>query len=292
MNLFRSLLVVPGNQERMLTKAATFNPDVFIPDMEDSVASDNKTEARSIVSNHIQLLAAGDRLVIPRLNALDTGLLEEDLESVVKTEVFGISVGKIQNVGDVDHIDQLMGEAELKANLKKGTLRLLPWIETAAGVLNAYGILSRSTRICAAAFGAEDYTNDMGIERRGDNDEITYAKNHVAIAARAAGVPALDTPFFAFRDLDALRRDADDSRAIGYKGKFAIHPNQFNIINDCFSPCKEEIKHAADVIKAFEEASARGRGSTSLDGSVVDVPVVKRAQGLLAAASRMGIIGK
>ena len=292
MDLFRSLLFVPGNQERMLTKAATFNPDVFIPDMEDSVASDNKTEARSIVSNHIQLLAAGERLVIPRLNALDTGLLEEDLESVVKTEVFGISVGKIQNVDDVDHIDQLMGEAELKANLKKGTLRLLPWIETAAGVLNAYGILSRSTRICAAAFGAEDYTNDMGIERRGDNDEITYAKNHVAIAARAAGVPALDTPFFAFRDLDALRRDADDSRAIGYKGKFAIHPNQINIINECFSPSKEEIKHATDVIKAFEEASARGRGSTSLDGSVVDVPVVKRAQGLLAAASRMGIIGK
>ena len=180
MDLFRSLLFVPGNQERMLTKAATFNPDVFIPDMEDSVASDNKTEARSIVSNLIQLLAAGDRLVIPRLNALDTGLLEEDLDSVIKTEVFGISVGKIQNVDDVDHIDQLMGEAELKANLKKGTLRLLPWIETAAGVLNAYGILSRSTRICAAAFGAEDYTNDMGIERRGDNDEITYAKNHVA----------------------------------------------------------------------------------------------------------------
>ena len=292
MDLFRSLLFVPGNQERMLTKAATFNPDVFIPDMEDSVASDNKTEARSIVSNHIQLLAAGERLVIPRLNALDTGLLEEDLDSVIKTEVFGISVGKIQNVDDVDHIDQLMGEAELKANLKKGTLRLLPWIETAAGVLNAYGILSRSTRICAAAFGAEDYTNDMGIERRGDNDEITYAKNHVAIAARAAGVPALDTPFFAFRDLDALRRDADDSRAIGYKGKFAIHPNQINIINECFSPSKEEIKHATDVIKAFEEASARGRGSTSLDGSVVDVPVVKRAQGLLAAASRMGIIGK
>ena len=287
MDLFRSLLFVPGNQERMLTKAATFNPDVFIPDMEDSVASDNKTEARSIVSNHIQLLAAGERLVIPRLNALDTGLLEEDLDSVSKTEVFGISVGKIQNVGDVDHIDQLMGEAELKANLKKGTLRLLPWIETAAGVLNAYGILSRSTRICAAAFGAEDYTNDMGIERRGDNDEITYAKNHVAIAARAAGVPALDTPFFAFRDLDALRRDADDSRAIGYKGKFAIHPSQIQDINKCFSPSDSEIEHAKAVIKIFEESKAKGRGSTSLNGQVIDVPVVKRAEALISQAKEM-----
>ena len=292
MELFRSLLFVPGNQQRMLQKASTFSPDVFIPDMEDSIASANKTEARDIVSNQIGLLAAGERIVIPRLNSIDTGLLEEDLNAVIQTGVFGISVGKIGNVGDVDRINKLITDAESRANLPKGSLRFLPWIETAEGVLNCYDILRHSPRICGAAFGAEDFTNDMGIERRKDSSEITHAKNQVAIAARAAAVPALDTPFFAFRDIDALRQDANDSKAIGYKGKFAIHPAQIDTINKCFSPSKEEIQHAVDVIKVFEEASAKGRGSTSLDGSVVDVPVAKRAEGILAAASRMGLLGK
>ena len=199
---------------------------------------------------------------------------------------------KVSSVWEVNQITKILDTIEEKQGISLGHTKLILWIEGALAVIQSFEIAQASPRIIGVAFGAEDYTNDMGIERRGDNDEISYAKNHVAIAARAAGVPALDTPFFAFRDLDALRRDADDSRAIGYKGKFAIHPNQINIINECFSPSKEEIKHATDVIKAFEEASARGRGSTSLDGSVVDVPVVKRAQGLLAAASRMGIIGK
>jgi citrate lyase subunit beta/citryl-CoA lyase len=164
------------------------------------------------------------------------------------------------------------------------------WIETAVGILNAHQILSSDTRIIAAAFGAEDFTNDMGIERNEDDREIFFPRSQVAIAARAAGVLALDTPFFAFRDPDSLKINSEQSRSIGFKGKFAIHPLQVDIINQCFSPSSEEIAHAMEVIEVFGEAAANGRGSTSLNGQVVDVPVVKRAESLLNQARQMEII--
>ena len=164
------------------------------------------------------------------------------------------------------------------------------WIETAAGLLNAYDILSSDDRIIAAAFGAEDFTNDMEIKRNEDDREILFARSQVAIAARAAGVLALDTPFFGFKDPDSLKINSELSKSIGFKGKFAIHPLQVEIINKCFSPTKKEIDHALEVIRVFEEAAAKGRGSTSLEGQVVDVPVVKRAEALIDQAKQMDII--
>ncbi len=292
MDLFRSFLFIPGNQPRMLQKASLCEPDVFVPDMEDSVALSDKSEARETVRAHIGLLSATGRPVVPRLNSLDTGLLEEDLSAVSVTGVYGISVGKVGDVEDIAKIIALMESAEITAGLEIGSIKLLPWIETASGVINSFSILSASERVCGAAFGAEDFTNDMGIERREDSREIMHAKNHLAISAKAAMVPALDTPFFAFRDTDGLNEDSMYSRSIGYKGKFAIHPDQIQTINACFSPNEKEIEHARKVIEVFDEAAAKGRGSTSLEGLVVDVPVVKRAKALLNLAEDMKLLGK
>ena len=281
MDYFRSLLFVPGNQPKMLEKAATFAPDVFIPDMEDSVAVNDKDDAREIVAAHIDLLASDGIPIIPRLNSLDSGFFERDLEAVVSKRIYGISVGKINSSKDIDRIERILGAVEQKAGIEVGSLRIIPWIETANAIIGCHSILSHSNRICAAAFGAEDFTNDMGIERTTDDKEISFAKNYVSIASRAAGVPALDTPFFGFKDSNALRQSSLLSKSIGYKGKFAIHPAQIGVINEAFTPGPLEIEHAMKVIEVFEEASRQGRGSTSLDGLVVDVPVVKRAQALL-----------
>ena len=134
------------------------------------------------------------------------------------------------------------------------------------------------------AFGAEDFTNDMAIERTQDGDEVDYPRKVICIAARAAGVLALDTPYFGFRDPDGLRANSQQARRYGFKGKFAIHPAQIDIINEAFSPSPEEVEHARRVVAAFEEAERNGRGSTSLDGQVIDVPVVRRARQLLELA--------
>ena len=287
MTVLRSLLFVPGNQPRMLDRASGLKPDAFIPDMEDSVPIDEKANAREVTASYLARLGAGGIPVIPRVNALDTGLLDDDLAAVVGGDVFGVSVGKIYTADDIASISSKLEALERNAGLEVGRVRLVPWIETAMAIVNVYEICVASPRIVGVAFGAEDYTNDMGVERSESEAETYFARNSIAVAARAADVFALDTPYFSFRDPDGLRENAGVARQYGFKGKFAIHPAQIDIINETFSPSASEIEHARRVVEAFDEAASRGRGSTSLDGKVVDVPVVKRAQAVLELAESM-----
>ena len=288
MTILRSLLFVPGNQPRMLERASGLKPDAFIPDMEDSVPLDEKANAREVTASYLEKLAANGTPVIPRVNSLDTGLLDDDLAAVVGKHIFGVSVGKIYTPEDIATISGKLENLERKIGIEVGSVRLVPWIETAMAIVKLYEICSTSPRIVGVAFGAEDFTNDMGIERTESESETYFARNSIAVAARAADVLALDTPYFSFRDPDGLRENALTAKQYGFKGKFAIHPAQIEIINATFSPSDAEIAHAQRVVEAFEEAERRGRGSTSLDGKVVDVPVVKRAQAVLELAESMG----
>ena len=280
----RTLLFVPGNQPRMLRKALGLDPDAFVPDLEDSVPVAEKDTARSVVASFLPELAQAGPLVVPRVNDMRSGLLEADLHAVVGPHTFGVSVGKIGTAGEVEAISGIMEGVEGEKRVEPGSTRLVLWLESALAVVNAYAICSASQRIVAAAFGAEDFTNDMAVQRRDDDAEIAYARSAVSVAARAAGVLALDTPFFRFRDPDGLRQDALEVRMLGYRGKFAIHPAQIDVLNEVFSPSRDEIEHARRVVESFEEAERAGRGSTSLDGEVVDIPVVKRARNLLRRA--------
>lgn len=288
MTLLRSLLFVPGNRANMLERASSLVPDAFVPDMEDSVPLEEKANARHVVVSFLARLAETGIPVIPRINAIDTGLMEEDLEAVVGPHTFGVSVGKIQSAGDVEMISRTLERLENDAGLEPGHTGLLPWIETAQAVINAYEICSASPRIVGVAFGAEDYTNDMSIERTDDDTEIAYPRSVICVAARAAGVAALDTPYFSFRDPEGLRRNARAARRSGFRGKFAIHPAQIDVINETFSPSPAEVDYARRVVAAFEEAERDGRASTSLDGKVIDVPVVRRARNVLEVAKSLG----
>ena len=290
MDLFRSLLFIPGNQPKMLEKASHFLPDVYIPDLEDSVGDNDKTDARKIVSENIRLFKESDKLIIPRVNSLESGLFEDDIAALISKGINGVSVGKIYDAEDIVQIDKIISTYEENLNMQIGSLSLIPWIETASGILESKAILKSSVRIKAAAFGAEDFTNDMGIERQADNSEIQVAKNYLAIAARACGVTALDNPFFDFKNSSALVEDCINSKKMGYKGKFAIHPDQIDDINKSFSPSKSDVEHARKVIQVFKEAIEQGRGSTSLNGYVIDVPVYKRAQNLIELAKKLGVI--
>ena len=289
MTILRSLLFVPGNTSRMLDRAVALKPDAFILDLEDSVPIDEKSNARAVTASYLERFAATGRPVIPRVNSLDTGLLEADLEAMVGPHVFGVSVGKIDTPAHTAEVSKILQRLEVKSGLAIGTTKLIPWIESASAIVHVFDICRSSSRIVGVALGAEDFTNDMEIKRRDDDQELAFARSAISIAARAAGVLALDTPYFAFRDPDGLRENSQTSKGNGFRGRFAIHPAQIDVINEVYCPSADEIQHAKAVIAAFDEAAAQGRGSTSLDGKVVDVPVVKRAQALLELADSMGV---
>ena len=265
----------------MMEKATGFRPDAYIPDMEDSVAIADKVDARQKVREHAEALGLAGVPVIPRVNARDSGFAVDDLRAVVCPNIRGISIGKINTVEDVLWISDVLSDLEREKRMAAGGLELILWVETALGIVNCYDICRASNRISAVAFGAEDYTHDMGIERKDDESNVLYPRSLLCIAARAAGVQALDTPYFEFRNEVGLLENAKASKTIGFKGKFAIHPAQVDPINRVFSASDEEIAQAKRIVAAFEEAERNGRGSTSLDGRVIDVPVYKRARALL-----------
>ena len=282
MELLRSLVFVPGNRANMLERALGFGADVVMVDLEDSVPPGEKTAACEMAAEWVPRLAAAGRRVMVRVNSLDTGLTSQELDTVVCPELAGISVGKGDTAWDLRQVDQLLGPLESRIGIPQGTIKLVPWIETAMAIVHVYEMARASQRIIGIAFGAEDYTNDMGVIRTDFGEECYYARSAVAVAARAARVAALDGPFVGFRDPDGLRADAGTARQIGFTGKFAIHPAQIDIINETFSPHPDDVEYARTVVAAWEEAESAGRGSLSIDGRMVDVPVVKRAQNLLA----------
>lgn len=293
----RCPLFIPGNRSDMLEKAERYSPSAFIPDMEDSVPMANKAEARAITAEALPSLFELGKPVVPRVNSLATGLTEYDLEAVVGRHIVAISIGKIRSADDIAVVDGILSELEGVRGLETGTIGILPWLETASAIVNAFDICKSSERVRWVAFGAEDFSADMGISRSVDIDDgdtgivdeygeasLLYARSAVAVGARAADVQALDTPYVKFRDSDGLKSEADLARRLGYNGKFAIHPAQIDVIDEVFSPTDAEITRARRVVEAAAVAERQGHGSVSLDGEMIDAPVVARARNVLARA--------
>ena len=287
MELLRSLVFVPGNRANMLERALGFGADIVMVDLEDSVPPGEKAAARDLAVAWTPRLVAAGRRVMVRVNSLDTGLAADELAAVVSPDLAGVSIGKGNTPWELRQVDRLLAPLEAAAGIAAGSIKVVPWIETALAIVHVYEMARASRRIVGLAFGAEDYTNDMGVIRNDFGEECYYARSAVAVAARAAGVAALDGPFVGFRDPDGLRKDAGTARQMGYTGKFAIHPAQIDIINETFSPHPDDVAYARRVVAAWDEAEAAGRGSLSIDGRMVDVPVVKRAQNLLALVAEI-----
>ena len=287
MNLLRSPVFVPGNRANMLERALDFKADVIMVDLEDSVPPREKLAARETAREWLPKLANTGRRIMVRVNSLDTGLTRDELVALIGPDLSGISIGKSETVWDLRDVDDLISGLEIAAGLSGGQIKIIPWIENARAVLTALELATCSPRIEAIAFGAEDYTDAMGVQRTDTGEELEFARATVAVAAKAAGIGSLDTPYVQFRDPEGFRRDIQISRRLGFTGRFAIHPSQIEIINESFGPSSEEVAYANQVVKAWQEAEAQGRGSLSLDGRMIDVPVVKRARNLLALAEQI-----
>jgi citrate lyase subunit beta/citryl-CoA lyase len=271
----------------MLEKARGFRADALVADLEDSVPPDEKSAARDLVAELVPTLSRRGQKIMVRVNSLDTGRTAEELRAVVSPQLYGVSLGKVDSPWHIMECHRLLSVEEARRGMLQGTVRIIPWIESAAGILSASAIASASNRVVALAFGAEDFTNDMGLQRTESGEEVAFPRALVPITARAAGIVALDTPYVRFRDSEGLRREAESAASLGYKGKFAIHPAQLEAINAVFTPREEDLEYARRVVDAWEESTAQGRGALALDGNMVDVPVVKRAYNLLELAKEI-----
>jgi citrate lyase subunit beta/citryl-CoA lyase len=281
MKIFKSLLFIPGNKENMLEKALSFKPSAYIPDLEDSVTESEKINALNCILKYLPKLISSGVPVIPRVNNIQSEFIEYEIQELTKFNIYGISIGKIRSPEDLAQLIKLL-EKYKKDEVNQ--IKIIPWLESAEAITRAPNILHMSPNIIAAAFGGEDFAQDLGIKRSDDENDLSYARQSIAIAARANGIYALDTPYFNFKDDQGLIKNIEYVKQLGFKGKFAIHPNQIDIINNHFRPSTEEVENAKEVIRHFESAAKEGRGSTSLNNKVIDIPVYKRALDIVGAS--------
>lgn len=284
MEPLRTMLSVPGNRENMIEKARDLPADAIVLDLEDSVPVAEKANARAMARDAIAGQVLAGQRVFVRINSLASGLLEQDLEAVVIPGLAGINLPKPGSADDMRKVDAIIDRLETERDIEKGHVRLTPWVETARGLINAFEIASASPRIVGIIFGAEDFTLDTGMQRTEAGDELLYPRTMVVIAARAAEVIAIDTPYNDFRDEDGLIRETTLARQLGFQGKYVIHPSQIEPVNQAFRPSPEEVAEARRVVEAFDEAEAQGFASTSVDGKMIDTPIASRARRLLTVA--------
>lgn len=287
----RSLLFVPGTTARFprfIERAVQSAADLICLDLEDSVPPDEKDNARENLRQQIPQVQKGRHLLFTRVNGLDTGLLEADLEAVVGAQLDGISLPKAHTPEIVQQVDHYLILLEKIRGLPVGQVKIIPWIESAEAVMNALAICRSSDRLIGASIGGEDYANDIGIQRTPLGEEIKWARYAVATACRAAGVLAIDTVENDYRNEEQLRRDASLVRSIGFRGKYCIHPDQVPIVNEVFQPSADEVEYAKRVVAVYEEGRARGIGAVGMDGVLVDWPVYIRAKNLLEQAGVTG----
>jgi citrate lyase subunit beta/citryl-CoA lyase len=274
----RTRLYVPGNEPKFMPNAALHRPDTLILDLEDSVSPEEKDAARLVVRNALRTIDFGRAERAVRINQGTRGV--EDLRAVIPQRPDVILMPKCE---DADAVRTLVTEimaVERKHQIPAETL-LLPIIESALGVENAFAIASASPRVCALAIGLEDYTADIGVERTAEGKESLYARLAVINAAKAAGVQALDSVWSDVDDMEGLHASTIESKALGFDGKGCIHPRQIPVIHQALQPTEKEIERAKRIVEAAEIARKSGSGVVSLGSKMIDAPVVRRAERVL-----------
>src|SRR3989454_1607633 len=285
----RSLPFVPGGQARMLEKALTLPADGVIRGLEDGVPAERQAATGSIVREWVGR-AAGGRERWVRMNRMATGLGRDDLAETVAGGPTGYVVPKPRHAGDVREIEQVLDGLEHRHGIPHGSTRLvLIATETPEGLLNIREVSVASPRVVTISWGIEDLGAAMGLPRVRDEhgkylDIPRYARTMCAIAASAAGVDALDTVYTDIADLDGLRRECEDGVAMGFSGKISIHPSQIAVINEVFTPSKEAVAEARELVAAFAEHAARGAYAFRFKGQMVDAPHLTRAKKLIERA--------
>lgn len=283
MKLLRTLLFTPGNNMRMIEKVCKLSADAIIFDLEDAVPMPDKQSARSLVRDSLKMAADGLRCILVRVNSMDTELLEGDLEFIVQPGLDGIMLPKSEGPEEIEKLSMMLSRFEKDRGMEEGRLCIVPLVETAKGVMNVYRIALACSRVAAIALGGVDFSRDMGVTLTKEGGELSYPRAQIAIAARAAGVLAVDTPCIHVRDDEQLRHEALTAKQYGFSGKLLIHPSQIDIVNEMYSPSEEQVEYAREVVEAFDRAQNQGLGAVSLKGKMIDAANYRQAKDVLAA---------
>lgn len=288
--LRRSMMFIPGNNPAMLKDAFIYGPDALMFDLEDSVSPLEKDAARQLVYMALKTIDYTPCERVVRINALSSPQGHADVEAMVAAGVDVIRMPKTETAQDVLDCEAAIAAAELKYGRELGSVGLLAAIESAKGVLNALEIAISSQRLVGIALGAEDFCADLGVRRSAEGSELQLARQTIVLAAKAAGIDALDTVFSNVADEEGLIAETIRIKALGFSGKSVIHPRQIEPVHRVFAPSPEEIQQAQRLITALQEAEQRGSGVVAVDGKMIDRPVVLRAQRTLQLAQAMGVL--
>ena len=284
-DLRRTMLFLPGNNPAMLQNGGVFGADSVILDLEDAVSPREKDAARRLVAGALRTVDFGESETVVRINPLDT-FAADDIPAIVPCAPHALLVPKVQCAEDIRTIVEMVGKAERPG---QAPVKIIALIETPQGLAECYSIARSHERVVALAFGAEDYTAGLGAQRTKEGAEINTARSILLNAAAAAGIQAIDTPFTDANDEEGLIADTRYAKQLGFKSKLAINPRQIDVIHDVFNPTELDIYWAQQVIAAIRQAEAEGSGVASLNGKMVDAPIVNRAERIMALARLLGL---
>ncbi len=287
----RSMLFLPGNTPNMIINGDALGADSIILDLEDAVSPDEKDSARLLVRSAMQRMGFAGVEITVRINSIDTDYWKDDLDAIIPLRPDLIMPPKASCAEDIKTVDAYISGVEARCGIPIGTVKLIPLIETALGVENAFNIATASPRVTALFLGGEDLTADLRCKRTKQGNEINYARTRLVCAARAAGIDVYDTPFTDVNDDEGIVTDAEYAKSLGFSGKSAIAPRHVKVINEVFSPSLKDIEYAKLVFEAIRIGKEQGKGAVSLRGKMIDKPIVERARQTLAIAKQLGIGG-
>ncbi|HMK44182.1 MAG TPA: citrate (pro-3S)-lyase subunit beta [Dissulfurispiraceae bacterium] len=284
----RSMLYVPGNNPGMIRDVHIYRSDAIMFDLEDSVSLNEKDAARMLLYNSLLTFDFGQAEILVRVNGLNTAFGRDDFEAIVRARPDAIRLPKTDTPEDVVEADELISGIERQSGIETGSIKLVAAIESALGVINAPRIAMASGRLIGMALGAEDFVTDLKTSRSADGIELLTARSMVLFAARAAGIDAFDTVFPDVNDEEGFIREVKLIKQLGFDGKSIINPRQIEIVHQIFTPTEAEITYAMRVLEAIREAESKGSGVISLNGKMIDKPIVERARRVLAFAEAAG----
>ncbi|AFH95512.1 TPA: citrate (pro-3S)-lyase subunit beta [Providencia stuartii] len=285
----RSMLFVPGSNAAMLSNSFIYKADALMFDLEDSVALREKDTARRLVYHALQHPLYQDVETIVRVNALDSAFGVADLEAVVRGGADIVRLPKTDTAQDVIDIENEILRIEKSCGREPGSTGLLAAIESPMGITQAVNIAHSSPRLIGIALGAEDYVRNLRTERSPDGIELLYARCAILQAARSAGIQAFDTVYSDANNEEGFLKEAAHIKQLGFDGKSLINPRQIELLHNLYAPTQKEVDHAQRVVDAANAAEQEGRGVVSLNGKMVDGPVIDRARLVLSRAALSGI---
>lgn len=289
--LRRTMMFVPGNNPGMMQDAFIYGPDSIMLDLEDSVTMAEKDTARLLVHNALKTIDYGNTEMVVRINPLNTPYGKKDIEAVVKAGVHVIRMPKTETADEVREVEAEIEKVEREIGCL-GRTQIMAAIESTLGVINAYDIAVASKRMMGIALGAEDYSANLKTQRSPEGMELLLARQTIVVAARAAGIDALDTVYSNLNDMETFRKEVELIKQLGFDGKSIINPRQIEVVNEVFAPKEKDIQKSLTILAAIKEAEKRGSGVIAVNGKMVDRPVVIRAQRTIDLAIASGIIKK